>query len=476
MNKKLLLWQPLALFVGLSGAFSCADAADVTGAVAAPPATSAALANLKVSAPENIAQTTDIAPVWAGHPVGFAFVTRGGYQFVAFYDAERNMTIAQRKLGEKSFQLTRLPTQVGWDSHNYIALDLDAEGYIHVAGNMHVAPNMIYFRSTRPFDASTLRQVPQMIGGTDETRVTYPVFFRGPNESFLFNYRTGISGDGNQIYNAYDLQTRSWHRLLDKPLFDGQGERNAYTSVPTLGPDGYFHIVWIWRETSDAATNHDPSYARSRDLVHWENSHGEPLNLPITLKSGDIIDPIPVNGGAINGNIKLGFDAQKRVIVGYHKYDANGNTQIYNARSENGVWKIYQASDWDYRWDFGGGGTLQFGVRLSGVKLEPNGTLTQDYSNKKLGSGTWILDPQTLKPIGLKPPAALPDYPASLHKVESNWPGMEVHLQKSQGGSGEPNTRYVMRWETLPSNRDKPRPEPYPPASMLRVYELKAGS
>ncbi len=32
----------------------------------------------------------DIAPVWAGHPVGFALVTRAPFQFAAFYDDQRS--------------------------------------------------------------------------------------------------------------------------------------------------------------------------------------------------------------------------------------------------------------------------------------------------------------------------------------------------------------------------------------------------
>lgn len=419
--------------------------------------------------PQEIAEVVDVAPVWSGHSVGFALLTRGNHQFAAFYDAERNLTIGQRKLGEKSFQMTRLPTKIGWDSHNYIALDADDEGFLHLSGNMHGVP-LIYFRSTRPLDASSLERVPQMTGAL-EGHVTYPRFFRGPKKEFLFTYRDGGSGNGNQIYNIYDTKSQTWRRLLDQPLMDGEGERNAYPSLPTLGPDGFYHLVWVWRETGDAATNHDPSYARSRDLVHWENSRGELLKLPITLKSGDIIDPVPEKGGVINGNVKIGFDSLKRLIVSYHKYDSRGNTQIYNARLENGAWKITQTSDWDYRWNFGGFGTLVFEVSLSGVQRQSDGTLTQSYSNPKDGSGTWILDPQTLKPTGLK--AAAPAYPVSLLAIESKWPEMGVRWSSDSGSSGGADMRYVMRWETLPSNQDRPRTGTLPPATMLRVYKLQ---
>ena len=58
----------------------------------------------------------DVAPVWAGHPVGFDLLTVEGRQFVAFYDAERRMTVAARKLGDPAWRFARLPSTLGWDS------------------------------------------------------------------------------------------------------------------------------------------------------------------------------------------------------------------------------------------------------------------------------------------------------------------------------------------------------------------------
>ena len=46
----------------------------------------------------------DIAPVWAGHRVGFCLLTHPPHQFAAYYDAERNMTVAARKLDETEWQ------------------------------------------------------------------------------------------------------------------------------------------------------------------------------------------------------------------------------------------------------------------------------------------------------------------------------------------------------------------------------------
>src|SRR6476661_1516298 len=79
----------------------------------------------------------DIAPVWAAHPVGFALLTHAPYQYVAFYDDKRQLTIAQRKLDERKWTFNKLPVTTGWDSHNYMVMAVDDDGYLHLSGDMH---------------------------------------------------------------------------------------------------------------------------------------------------------------------------------------------------------------------------------------------------------------------------------------------------------------------------------------------------
>lgn len=431
-----------------------------------------ALVVLAGAAPsETIDQVLEVGPVWAGHPVGFCLLTAGGKQFVGFYDSERTMTVAERRLEATEWTFTRLPSRVGWDSHNSITMTADDAGLLHLAGNMHVVP-LIYFRSAAPYDSTSLTQVARMVGDR-EARVTYPVFFRGPDNRLLFTYRDGSSGNGDQIYNAWDQATQSWSRLLDRPLVWGEGQRNAYLHGPVRGPDGWWHLVWVWRETGDCATNHDPSYARSPDLRTWTRSDGTPLELPITLASGEIVDPIPVGGGVINGNVVLGWDSERRPIVSFHKYDANGFTQIYNARLEAGRWRIVQVTEWTYRWAFSGGGSIPFEVRVGAVSPAADGGLRQSFSHPVAGSGVWRLDPATLRPLEVLPVSD--PTPRELRRVESAYPGLGVRLAGDSGASGEPGVRYLLRWETLGANRDRPRDEA-PPPSMLRVYKLRASA
>lgn len=416
-----------------------------------------------------IVETLDIAPVWSGHPVDFCLLTHAPYQFVAYYDAKRQLTVAQRRLNEKKWTFTPLPITTGWDSHNYLTMTLDDEGYLHLSGDMHCVP-LNYFRSEKPYDASTLRRIPQMVG-EQEQRTTYPKFLRGPGGKLIFMYRDGSSGNGNQIINQYDGKTKTWRRLLDRPLTDGEGLRNAYFSGPVLGPDGYFHLSWVWRESPDASTNHDLSYARSKDLIHWETAAGKALALPIRLKDGAMVDPVPLQGGIINGNHKIGFDAEGRVILSYHKHDAKGHTQPWNARWEDGGWKFSQITDWPWRWDFSGGGTLNFGISLGAVKTESDGTLTQPYRHAEFGGGIWQLDPKTLKAVGK---IRKPSRPRELSRIEGAFPGLQVRISADEGNVPDPETEYLMRWETLDANRDQPRQEPWPPPSMLRIYQIQS--
>ena len=421
-----------------------------------------------------------IAAVWSGHPVGFDLLTHGEVQFIAFYDADRKITVGMRKLDEETWTFAqpegvwlenrgRLSSEIGWDSHNSLIMAIDDEGYIHLCGNMHVDP-LIYFRTTRPLDVTSFERVEAMVG-KNEDRCTYPVFMRGPDNELIFRFRDGKSGNGVDFYNVYDVETQMWRRLLDTPLLDGLDRMNAYARMPEKGPDGVYHMVWMWRDTPDCATNHDISYARSPNLVAWETGGGEPLELPITVESGAVVDPVLPGGGLINMTQSLGFDDQKRPVISYHKHDEDGFTQAYCARLEDGVWVFYKVSDWTYRWEFDGGGSIGAEIRLGGVKVESDGGLSQSYWHVKEGKGIWKLDPETLKIVGVypQPESQIPD---GLEKITSEYPGMIVNTKDARGRGTKTGERYLLRWETLDRNRDRPREE-IPPSTELRLYVLK---
>ena len=413
-----------------------------------------------------IVSKVSVQPVWSCMPVAFTMETLGNRQFVCFYAADRSMTAGQRMLGSSEWTFQKLPSQISWDSHNSIVMAVDETGTIHISGNMHGDP-LIYFRSEKPCDITSLKAINHMTGEREQ-KVTYPKFMRGSANDLIFTYRDGGSGNGVRIYNKYDPQTRTWSRLLDAPLLDGDGKMNAYPNGPVQGPDGRFHIAWVWRNSPDCSSCHDLCYACSKDLVHWETAEGEPIQLPIRPDTlGVVVDPVPPGQGMINGNGgKIGFDSMGRVVLSYHKFDADGHTQIYNARLEAGKWNIVQTSDWDFRWEFSGRGSIPFEVKLSEVKIT-DGKLNQYARNSKDGSQTWELDEQTLKPAGTIDSKKMPK---EISHVRSDFPKMRVKTL-SDKESGKPY--YLLRWETLPNNRDQERSKPWPEPSMLEIYELK---
>ncbi|MGL1903944.1 MAG: BNR repeat-containing protein [Fibrobacterales bacterium] len=407
----------------------------------------------------------DIAPVWAGHPVRFDLKNTDSLQYVAYYNADRKMTIAQRLLGSSKWEYHTLPSKVGWDSHNSIEMEIDDEGYIHISGNMHDDP-LVYFRSSKPHDISSF-EAPGMVGSLED-KVTYPKFFTNSNNVLIFQYRTGSSGSGTTIWNGYDIHTKTWHRLTSKGLFDGQGKMNAYHGTPKLGRDGYYYIVWVWRDSPNANTNHDVSLIKSKDFSEWVTMSGDPVSLPIKISTpGVVVDPVSSGNGLINMGVGLTWDTKDRAVVRYHKYDKKGISQIFNTRWENDRWVIYQTTQWtSYTWNISKTGSIDHNVKGSGFGTDTLGRIIQSFEHVKHGNSSWILDEETLQLVDvyipdqtLIPPKTLRE---QLQTVESKTSGME--LQSRSSGS------YYLRWETLGRNQDEPRDPPYPNPSMLRVY------
>ena len=413
---------------------------------------------------------------WSGHPVGFDLLTDRGHQFIAYYDAARRITVAGRALGETNWTRVwpdgvevpnrgRLSNVTGWDSHNYLTMTLDRDGCLHLSGNMHADP-LVYYRTREPFNLNTLERIDRMTGERED-RVTYPRFSRHPDGSLLFKYRDGGSGNGSDLYNIYDPDTRTWRRLFDGPLLDGEGERSAYGTGPRRGPDGWYHMLWMWRDTPDAMSNHTLSYARSRDLVNWESSAGGPIPRPITMANAEVVDASKPGEGLINMTYALGWDARQRPVAAYHRYDTNGLSQLFVARADGrGGWQVRQLSDWHFRWEFPGHGSQVKQVSVGLSEPEAHGHLLVSYSSRQAGAGRWRLDGETLAVVEHLPAARRAE-PESTRQPHGNFPGLEVrtHSDEAEG------RRWVLRWETLGVNRDLANRDVPPPAE-LRLYEL----
>lgn len=385
-----------------------------------------------------------IDSVWSGNHVGFSIIENKTHVFIGYYDANRQLVIASRPKNQKShWMYQKLDTWLGWDSHNHIAMGFSPNGELHVAANMHVDP-LNYFKSASNSDVRTLKRQEIMVSKDKETKVTYPIFLNNNNGDLIFKFREGTSGRGNEIYYSYNAQS-NWEPLFESVLVNGEGKRNAYFHGPILGKDGFFHLVWVWRDSPNAQTNHDLSYAKSKNLKDWFKADGTPYKLPIIFNTGEIIDPVPSLGGMINNNTIIGFDNNNNVLVAYHKYDKQGNTQIYLARYLNNKWQSKQISNWsNYRWDFKGNGTINFEIKIDKIIAIGDNKLKL-IINKQNQDLEFLIDDTSLSTV-------------SENKVNSLIDNNKKHFSLSDGRSlySIESNNYVLLWASFAPHRDLP--------------------
>jgi hypothetical protein len=422
-------------------------------------------------------ESLNVAPVWSvnetGQPVLY---TTDKYQFVTYYDNDRNLSVAGRELTSNTWIINQLPVKTDWNTgqHHSIAFEIDKEGYLHVSAAMHGIP-LIYYKSTSPYDVKSIVKVDSMVG-SNEASVTYPVFIKDKTGELIFTYRDGVSGNGIQIYNKFDTKSAKWTRLMDKPLLDGLGSKSAYmyTNAPIKGSDGRFHLLFLWRDSADCVTCHDLSYMVSDDLVNWKTIDGKPVTLPVTPNNKEVVvDPVGIKSGLINLCWSIGFDNKNLPILTYHKYDSNNNSQLYNARFENGKWNTVQATNWNYKWNFGGIGAMVEDIKVEPAKVSTDGNLQLYYEHKKYGKNQFILDKTSLKAV--KQWSELPSlWGNQLNNPETSFTArqMLVSWVKDIGNSAANNSVYYLRWEHGPNNNDKTVAQPWPDPSMLKLYRF----
>lgn len=401
--------------------------------------------------------------VWSGHRAFFDFAGKGNHQVIAYYDASRQMSVAHRE-SNKPWRFQKLPSYLGWDSHNSVVIGIDEMGHIHVSGNMH-NDLLVYFRSEEPYNVRSMRQFSSMVGGVEEEKVTYPHFFNGPDGRLYFKHRFGSSGNGVELYKVFDTDTLRWQQLHETAFVDGEGERNGYFAGPTLERDGWFHLAWVWRETPSANTNHDLSYARSRDLLNWETSDGAPLALPIRLATAEIVDDIQVGGGLLNGNTPVGLDTKGRPMIAYQKYGDNGQSQVYLSRKEASGWKSVQVSSFtDYRADLDRTGALALDLY---TKTAPFANENGDIVVRAVFRGDdleFILDSETLV---VRDQRKFDRYPEQVLADDLD-NGIALHVRPLKK-AGVASREWFIAWEAQRPNRDRARKTISQP-SVLRLH------
>ncbi|GAA2141736.1 hypothetical protein GCM10009825_30580 [Arthrobacter humicola] len=382
---------------------------------------------------------------------------------LAYYDDSRRLTLAHRNVRGLNWNFQRLESEVQWDSHNYIDLGFDRSGRLHVAGNMHASPLRYWIVDLTSTTAASLR-IEVLSDAGREQKVTYPRFLRDNDGELLFTYRDGTSGNGDFICLRWNDEAAQYEHMTDHPLIDGRGERNAYidTNAPVLGPDGAWHMLWVWRDSPEAESTHTVNYARSANLVNWTDAAGSPIDHPIGEDAGTVVDPVPPGRGLINNNVRLGFLPDGRPLAIYHKRDESHYQQIWAAAFDGSQWVRRQLTEWTYRWDPAGKGSLDFRIEIGPPATTSRGVLVDVRCDQEVQTFA-VSEELSMTSLEL----ASPWNP--LRRVDRS-DGLYQRVTLGRGWApGDPGADWFVLHTSLPEQRDQHPGDQAPAAQPLIV-------
>lgn len=296
-----------------------------------------------------------------------AVMTYKGYQFVVYWNKAKQVCLARKALPDGEWEEIvftdyKSPHNLG-DNHYNISFGIcEKDGTFHLAFDHH--NDALKYRISRPGLAndgananwsetsfSVIRDY--LVNGQPLTSatfygaVTYPRFVSEPNGKLLFECRTGISGDGNSHLWEYN---GSWSYIGEYLHGRSDGMPTGYTNkcgyINGLHytPGGTrLHVSMVWRETPNASSNHDVSYAYSDDDGRtWFNAEGtqiattgsDPLNF---TKAGFKVFDIGENRGLINQEAQA-VDSEGGIHI--------LQSYMLNSQPDNSSWPASRQPAW----------------------------------------------------------------------------------------------------------------------------------
>lgn len=247
-------------------------------------------------------------------------LTYAGWQYAAYYDAERRVCLARRKLPDGpwqklAFEDFRYPAE---NTHDTISFGIsEDDGRIHLSFSQHAIP--LRYRVSQPGVATNpeahawtpgvFGEITNRLGNQSLSSVTYPVFLSLPDGDLLFGWREGSSGNGENRFARYASRTGEWSEpwTITSRAGTFQDElgtsdsRCAYLNDQEITPDGRLHITLCWREKAPTA-NHGLAYMVSADGGRtWRDNQGNTLETPVRVDSPDLaVLDIPRRLGLMN--------------------------------------------------------------------------------------------------------------------------------------------------------------------------------
>lgn len=226
-------------------------------------------------------------------------LTHKGYQYAAWYTADRNAVVGRRVLGGSTWATVTVGHTLRYDdSHNVISMGVSkADGRLHLNMDSH-SDGFTYVKSVAGLldNPSGLSWTASRFGAPQSTldglaltsQFTYPQFISTPEGKLQLSYRVAVSGNGRNALAEYD--GTSWTGLGEWSSSTGtytsehgsSTARNMYLHGIDYDRNGRLHAFFTWREQNGAVmcsggglTNHDTGYVYSDDRGRtWRNAAG----------------------------------------------------------------------------------------------------------------------------------------------------------------------------------------------------------
>jgi hypothetical protein len=277
-----------------------------------------------------------------------SLLTHKGWQYAAYWDDARQVSVARRKLPTGEWSMVSLPgyqrSESGdrgkggaisrgfGDGHEKVAMGISPDGIIHLSFDHHLST--LRYRTSKlpvanqpeshPWTADLFGPVQDHLGGPRITSVTYPSFHTDGTRFLLYLRLGGGSGSANSHLFTYQngkwtVNTEKDSKIIDRKWSGGDGTVNAYPFGLSF-KDGRTHLTWCWRDTPVPSTCHDLCYAYSDDFGDtWKNNDGKVIGKRgrkfITADSpGVSVWPIPSGKRYVNGGSMI-VDSEDRLHV-----------------------------------------------------------------------------------------------------------------------------------------------------------------
>ena len=234
--------------------------------------------------------------------------THRGWQYSAYWDDARQVSVARRKLPSEPWEVVSLPgyqrTDTGdrgkggtmsrgfGDGHEKVSMGISPDGVIHLAFDHHVS-TLHYRRSiisvahdpaAHPWRADVFGPVQDNLGGSRIEGVTYPSFTGDAVHFTLYLRLNGGSGSADSHFFEYgkgrwEIDSPQDSKLIDQHWSGGDRTVSAYPFGQIIQKERR-HLAWCWRDTPDATTCHDLCYAYSDDNGQtWMNNDGKVIGV-----------------------------------------------------------------------------------------------------------------------------------------------------------------------------------------------------